>query len=176
MQNYIAPGKTITITNVGAPIVSGQPVLVGTIVGFAAANIPNGQTGTLNIEGIYRGQKAGVAIAQGVAVYWDAGAGNFTTVALGNTFAGVAASAALLAAATVDIKIGPPAGIVTPAPAANVPAIGVTANLPVLATNDTYADADVNAVFAGAEARLDTIEGTVDAVIAALIAAGIMNP
>jgi hypothetical protein len=66
-------------------------------------------------------------------------------------------------------------------PAANVPEIGVTVNLPAaaLSTSDTYTDAAVNgainALKSAAESRLDVLEGRVDAIIAALQAAGLMS-
>jgi predicted RNA methylase len=67
------------------------------------------------------------------------------------------------------------------APAANVAALGTTTGLPAaaLSTADTYTDAAVNtainALKTASETRLDNIETKVDAIIAALIAAGLMS-
>ncbi len=67
-------------------------------------------------------------------------------------------------------------------PAASVAAIGATSNLPTaaLSTSDTYTDAAVNgainALGSAAESRLDVLEAKVDAIIAALKAAGMMSP
>ena len=72
-------------------------------------------------------------------------------------------------------------------PAAAVAALGTTVNIPTvsvtLSTSNTYSDAAVktaidagaNAVRTAAESRLDAIEAKVDALIAALKAAGLMN-
>lgn len=59
--------------------------------------------------------------------------------------------------------------------AANVAALGATADLSALSTADTYTDAAVNAVFSEVEARLDSSEAKTDEVIASLKAAGIMS-
>lgn len=71
-------------------------------------------------------------------------------------------------------------------PAAHIAALGSTTNIPVvsvtLSTTDTYTDAAVrtainagaNAVRTAAESRLDAIEAKVDALLAALVTAGLM--
>jgi hypothetical protein len=71
-------------------------------------------------------------------------------------------------------------------PAASIAALGSTVNIPVvnvtLSTSDTYTDAAVktaidagaNAVRTAAETRLDNIEAKVDALLAALVTAGLM--
>ena len=56
-------------------------------------------------------------------------------------------------------------------PAATVAAIGATSNL--VGVDGTGSNA---APLAGTEARLDVVEGKIDAVIAALKAAGMMSP
>lgn len=73
-------------------------------------------------------------------------------------------------------------------PAGNVPVLGATSNLPAsnasLSTGDTYTDAAVKSAIDGAvdalrtplESRLDAAEGKIDAIIAALVAAGLMSP
>lgn len=63
-------------------------------------------------------------------------------------------------------------------PAANVPALGTTTNLSAISAS--YADlaaarTSVNTLKGEVEARLDDIEAKVDAVIAALVAAGLME-
>lgn len=66
-------------------------------------------------------------------------------------------------------------------PASHIGALGATSNLPAaaLSTGDVYTDAAVNAainsVKSAAESRLDAIEAKVDAILAALVAAGLMS-
>lgn len=77
-------------------------------------------------------------------------------------------------------------GAVT-SPAGHVAPLGATTNLPAsnatLSTSDTYTDAAVKAAIDGAvdalrvaaEARLDAAESKIDAILAALQAAGLMS-
>ncbi|WP_417283653.1 capsid cement protein [Comamonas sp.] len=66
-NNYIQPGKVLDYVNTTATAVaSGQVVLVGVILGVALVNIAPGQTGSVQIEGVFAVPKlAGAAIAQG---------------------------------------------------------------------------------------------------------------
>jgi predicted RecA/RadA family phage recombinase len=91
MKNYVQPGKSMTVV-AGATIVSGEPYLVGGLVGIAAGAALTGEEYELQLEGVYELAKAGATvIAQGAKVDWDnvgklvvaAGAGTF---GLGHAF------------------------------------------------------------------------------------------
>lgn len=105
-QNYIQPGKSIDYTNdTGADIASGDVVELASHIGVAGADIPDGEIGTVHLDGVFELPKAAEAIAAGVDVYWDATAGNITATVDTNIPAGMVTKAALLADATVEVRI-----------------------------------------------------------------------
>jgi len=80
-DNYSSPGKVVQYT-AGADITSGQVVKMGNILGVALADIANGATGSVAIEGVFRVPKvSGAVIALGESLTWDvsaaSGAGEF---------------------------------------------------------------------------------------------------
>lgn len=119
MKNYIQPGTTITIANGGAETIdSGTPVLVGSILAVALADIAPGGSGALQTEGVFTLPKvAGAAVTQGAALTWDVSESALTadTAAEGDvTGVAVAWAAAGALATTVTAKIGS-VGAVVPA-------------------------------------------------------------
>ena len=103
-KNFIKEGKILDYT-AGAATVSGQFVLVGAIGGIAIADIANGATGAVQIEGVFSVPKASGAVTQGAKLYWDATNSVLTTTSSGNTIVGVAAAAAASGDATVQILL-----------------------------------------------------------------------
>ena len=113
--NRVQPGQVIYWTNAtGSAVVSGQVVVIGTIVGVALQDIANGDSGDVAVDEVFTLPKATGAITQGARVYWDAdgdplggtaGTGAITTTAASNTLAGYAFAAAAEAATTVDVKL-----------------------------------------------------------------------
>lgn len=78
-NNYDSPGEVITWTNgTGSAVSSGDPVVVGQILGVALVDIANGSSGSVQISGVFDVPKADAAvIAQGESLTWDASAGEF---------------------------------------------------------------------------------------------------
>jgi predicted RecA/RadA family phage recombinase len=75
--NYQQPGKVIDYT-AGADITSGSVVKIGQILGVALADIANGETGPVQIEGVFEVPKVTAAvIAQGESLTWDVSASKF---------------------------------------------------------------------------------------------------
>jgi predicted RecA/RadA family phage recombinase len=73
-KNFIQPGKVIDYV-AGANITSGSVVKVGQILGVALADIANGDTGPVQIEGVFEVPKvAGAVWAQGQSLTWDVSA------------------------------------------------------------------------------------------------------
>ncbi len=103
-KNYVADGNVLKYT-AGANIASGALVLMNTIAGVAVTDIANGESGSVQISGIFTLAKASGAINQGAKVYWDATNSNVTTTASGNTLIGVAATGVISGATTVDILL-----------------------------------------------------------------------
>lgn len=93
MKNYVGPGNTQAFT-AGRAYASGEPVLIGTIVGICTDAVANGAAGLANIGGVYSVTKAASqAWTVGAKVYWDDTNKWFTTTSAGNTLCGTAAEA-----------------------------------------------------------------------------------
>lgn len=106
MKNFVRDGKIITFVNTGAAILSGDVVLIGSIVGVAVADIAaTTGSGAVQTEGVFNLIAAAGAWTQGQQLYWDASPGNFTTTASGNTKAGVAWTAKASAAVLGDVNL-----------------------------------------------------------------------
>lgn len=115
-RTYKQPGEVLEHANAsGSAISAGDVVVMGDIVGIALVDIPDGESGSVAIEGVFTVAKvAGTAWAQGDKIDWDASAGAFdlgVTPASGDvTLAGVAAVAAASAATTAELKLTPGTG------------------------------------------------------------------
>ena len=103
-KTFKQPGQVIDVTASGAPIAVGEVVVLATIVAVARVNIPDGDTGSADVEGVHELPKVSATpISQGAKVYWDGS--KIVTSPSGNTLAGYAFSEALSADATVDVKL-----------------------------------------------------------------------
>ncbi|GLS29952.1 Predicted phage recombinase, RecA/RadA family [Mesorhizobium albiziae] len=107
MKNYIQPGNSITIPAPAGGVVSGQPVAVGSLRGFAAATAADGVDVAIVRNGVFGVVKvAGEAWAIGDKVYYNATNGNFTKTAAGAVLFGFATAAALSAATAGEVALG----------------------------------------------------------------------
>lgn len=106
-KNYVQEGDVIDYANAsGSTITSGTPVLIGARLGVALADIANGSTGSVQVEGVFTITKLGTDnVTAGALLYWDNTNKRLTTTASGNTLAGFAVAAAGSGATTVNIKI-----------------------------------------------------------------------
>lgn len=106
MKNKIQPGHVLDYTNgTGAAILAGTLVVFGVLFGVAVADIPDGETGAVDLEGVFEFPKASGAITQGAKVYYDATAKNVTTTAASNIAIGGCAEAVLTGALTVKVRL-----------------------------------------------------------------------
>jgi len=102
---FVQPGEVIDYT-AGANIASGQVVLMGARIGVALKAIANGETGPMQVTGVFNIAKLSTDnMAQGALLYWDNTNSRLTTTASGNTLAGFAAAAAAASTTSVNIKI-----------------------------------------------------------------------
>lgn len=180
MKNFQARGEVLDAV-LGADVLSGAVVKVGSLIGFALTDGKSGDTIAVKIEGAFNTvpKVTGTAWLQGDPLFWDASAAKFTKVAPGNTFAGYAYIAAGSSDATGMIVLesaGDNAASSLTA-AAVVAALGTTANLSAIGA--TFSDlaaarTAVNTLATESEARLDAIEAKVDAILVSLKAAGLM--
>ncbi|MEG0937912.1 MAG: DUF2190 family protein [Comamonas sp.] len=95
-KNHVQPGKVLDYVNdTGADIASGDVVKAGALLGVALKDIPDGETGSVAVDGVFAVPKvAGTAIAQGAAVVFKAATKAFT---VGATAAGDVSGAAAVA-------------------------------------------------------------------------------
>jgi predicted RecA/RadA family phage recombinase len=77
----------------------------------AAYNVANGEPVECALVGVFELPKAAEAINQGVAVYWDAGAGNVTATATGNSLIGAVTETVGSGAATVPVRLNGIVGV-----------------------------------------------------------------
>lgn len=118
-KNYEQPGRVLDYVNNGAAaIVSGQPVVVGAVIGVALSDIPVGATGSVQVEGVFSlPKKTGTAIAQGAALVFKAASKDFTVGApASGDVSGAAAfafDAAEAGAAVMSVKLTGVPGTVT---------------------------------------------------------------
>lgn len=102
---FVQPGEVIDYT-AGTNIASGQVVLMGARIGVALKAIANGETGPMQVTGVFNIAKLSTDnMAQGALLYWDNTNSRLTTTASGNTLAGFAAAAAAATTTSVNIKI-----------------------------------------------------------------------
>jgi predicted RecA/RadA family phage recombinase len=100
-------GETDVVT-VAAPanVVSGQGVLVGLLFGVAIHAAASGANLAMMTEGVFRLPKAtGVAINEGVRVFWDNAAGNVTTTSASNNCIGWAIGPGNYASGATEILV-----------------------------------------------------------------------
>ncbi|MBB1061891.1 DUF2190 family protein [Marilutibacter spongiae] len=113
-KNFIQPGNVIDYT-AGANLSSGVPLIVGILLAIPIADIANGDTGAVQIEGVWELPKLSTAVIPvGAAVNWDSDVGEVIIAAGGagdlNAF-GVAIEAAGNGATTVKVKLTPGSGV-----------------------------------------------------------------
>lgn len=114
MKNYVSMGATIEWTNPGSAVVAGAVVVVGHLLGIAVVDIANGETGTVQIAGVFEVPcNAADTITQGMKLDWDASASEFVdnigSPAAGDHTDGVVAVADKIGA-TVLVKLCPGQG------------------------------------------------------------------
>lgn len=118
--NYIQPGAVFDYANdTGSAIESGDIVAMGSAIGVALVDIADGETGSVQSEGVFSAPKGSNAITQGMELIWDASASVFddpaqVTPATGDiSGTAIAFSAADAGDATVQVKLTGAPGSVT---------------------------------------------------------------
>lgn len=106
MKTYSQPGEVIALTAPTGGVTKGTAYKIGSLVVVATVTAAE----TVKFSAICRGvvthaKVAAQAWTEGVKLYWDDTAKNFTTTAGGNTLVGVAAAAADNPSATGYIRL-----------------------------------------------------------------------
>lgn len=99
MKNYLQPGNSLTVPAPSGGVVSGSPVAIGSLRGFAAATAAEGEDVSIVRAGVFQVVKeTGAAWAVGDKIYLKADGSAFNKTASGNTLFGFVTEAALSAA------------------------------------------------------------------------------
>ncbi len=105
MKNFVQPGNVVTLPAPVGGIVSGYPLLVGSLFGVAAYTAVAGDDVEVALEGVYTLPKATGALAAGQKVYWDAANKVVTGTAGSNAAVGAAVVAAGSSAVSVRVRL-----------------------------------------------------------------------
>ncbi|MFC3690973.1 DUF2190 family protein [Chenggangzhangella methanolivorans] len=105
MRNHVQKGENITIPS-PAVVASGDLVVVGALYGVAAGDAETGADLDLVTVGVFDLPKvSALAINAGDKVYYDSTAKLVSKTASGNTYIGVAVTAAVNPSATVNVRL-----------------------------------------------------------------------
>lgn len=94
MKNFVQPGENLTVP---APYdrLSGEALLLGTIVGIAQGDVASGDEVVIVRRGVFDHAKTSAqAWTLGAKIYWDDTNKVFTTTASGNILCGAAVAVA----------------------------------------------------------------------------------
>jgi predicted RecA/RadA family phage recombinase len=106
MKNQVAPGHTIDLVSAPYTVASGAGCLLGSAFGIAAYAANSGQPVTLWTTGVFSVAKVSAqAWTQGVLIYWDDAAKNFTSTAATNKIVGYAFAAAANPSSTGQVRL-----------------------------------------------------------------------
>lgn len=107
MKNYIQPGNSLTVPAPAGGVVSGAPVVIGSLRGFAAGSAAEGVDVAISRVGVFECVKeAGAAWAVGEKLYLKADGSGFNKTSAANTLFGFAAAAAGSADTVGQILLG----------------------------------------------------------------------
>lgn len=154
MKNFVQKGRVVTLA-MPYDRLSGQGVLVGSIFGVCAYDAVSGASSEVQVSEVFDVTKDTSVFAVGDKVFWDDSAKKCSATAASNNLVGYATKAQLTGDTTVRVRLkgGPIAAATT------VAAVS-TATATDLATS---------------EALANQLKTSLNAVIAALKAAGLMQ-
>ncbi len=105
MKNFIQRGDVLSLP-APAAVSSGDVVVVGDFIGFAASDAALGEVVEVELRGVWSVlKKTGEAVTPGAALYWDAAAGRATTTAATNHRLGTATRAAAAGDVRADVRL-----------------------------------------------------------------------
>lgn len=178
MKNFVQCGDTLNFTNsTGDTLLGGSVQIFGSIPGVLVADIPDGETGALQTEGVFSLPKAtggGTGISAGDRVYWNADDEIVEKTASGNVLLGTCTETAATTDDTVNVRLVSTtlSAEDSSAQAANVAKFGTVANL--TAVPGSFADVAAVRTYlitlqAEIETRLDNLESKTNSVIQSLV-------
>lgn len=107
MKNYIEAGDTLTVPAPSGGVVSGDIVIIGTLIGIATTTAAVGVNVAVKISGVFELAKVSAqAWTIGAPIYWDGTAKLATTVSSANTAIGYATEVAANPSAVGRVRLG----------------------------------------------------------------------
>lgn len=106
-RNYLQPGTVLTVPAPSGGVLSGAPVLIGTLFGVAQGDAAEGQDVEVLTEGVVELAKATpLVIGLGDRLFWNTTASALDKTATAQICVGVAVAAAASADTFVRVKLG----------------------------------------------------------------------
>ena len=106
MKTYAQPGTVITLTAPSGGVTKGLAYKIGSLIVIATVTAAQTVLFSALTRGVVNHAKVSAqAWTEGVKIYWDDSAKNFTTTSGGNTLCGVAAAAAANPSATGYVRL-----------------------------------------------------------------------
>lgn len=106
MINFDQEGEVIPLTAPSGGVTKGTAYKIGSLVVVATATVAQTLKFSAFVKGVVTHAKVSAQEwTEGVKVYWDDSAKNFTTTSGGNTLVGVAAEAAANPTATGKVRL-----------------------------------------------------------------------
>jgi predicted RecA/RadA family phage recombinase len=107
VKNFIQDGENITVPAPSGGVLSGQLVIIGSLIGVATFAAAAGAPTSVKTKGVFELAKVSAQVwTVGAPIYWDSNASNATTTASGNTLIGYATEAAANPSAVGRVRIG----------------------------------------------------------------------
>lgn len=108
MKNYIQEGDSLPVAAPAGGVLSGMPVIIGSLIGIASTTAAEGTMFSLQREGVFELPKVGAQVwTVGAKIYWDATASLATTVNTSNTLIGTATAPTANPSPTGNVLLGP---------------------------------------------------------------------
>ena len=106
MENFDQEGEVIPLTAPTGGVVSGTAYKIGSLIVVALVTVAETLPFSALVKGVVTHAKVSAqAWTEGVKIYWDDSAKNFTTTVGANTLVGVAAAAAANPTATGKVRL-----------------------------------------------------------------------
>jgi predicted RecA/RadA family phage recombinase len=108
MKNYLQQGDSIDVPAPVGGVVSGLPVIIGSLIGISSVTAPEGTMIAIQRKGGYKLPKTNAqAWTVGAKIYWDATNKVATTTASSNTLIGIAIAVAANPSPFGEVLLGP---------------------------------------------------------------------
>lgn len=105
--NFVQKGDVLTVTSPTGGVSSGDPVLVGTVLGVALHDAVQGAELEVALEGIFTlPADNNLVMAQGERLFWDSTNGWVDKTSAAQFCVGIAAEAKTLTGTTVAVRLG----------------------------------------------------------------------